>query len=75
MLTTISNSSPPIEQHPQVLCFMMNDLKRKKGSGTCQGDKPSKNISLLLDLPRYRSETGHEINKGQEKWRNSMYFC
>ena len=51
------------------------DLKRKKGSGTCQGDKPSKNISLLLDLPRYRSETGHEINKGQEKWRNSVYSC
>ena len=90
MLTTISNSSPPIEQHPQVLCFMMNDLKRKKGgsrkrkkkdlkrkkgSGNCQSDRPSKNISLLPDLPRYRSETGHEINKGQEKWRNSMYFC
>ena len=90
MLTTISNSSPPIEQHPQVLCFMMNDLqrkkggsrkrkkkdlKRKKGSGTCQGDKPSKNISLLLDLPRYRSETGHEINKGKEVWRNSVYSC
>lgn len=82
MLTTISNSSPPIEQHPQVLCFMMNDLqrkkkdlKRKKGSGTCQGDKPSKNISLPLDLPRYRSETGHEINKGKEVWRNSVYSC
>ena len=90
MLTTISNSSPPIEQHPQVLCFMMNDLKRKKGgfrkrkkkdltrkkgSGTCQSDRPSKNISLLPDLPRYRSETGHEINKGQEKWRNSVYSC
>ena len=91
MLTTISNSSPPIEQHPQVLCFMMNDLKRKKrgglekekkkdlkrkkGSGTCQSDRPSKNISLLPELPRYRGETGHEINKGQEKWRNSVYSC
>ena len=56
MLTTISLSSPPIEQHPQALCFMMNDLKRKKGGlekekkkdlkrkkggGTGQSDKPS----------------------------------